>query len=205
MPQGLRHFLPAIRPCLHSLDDVVEWTTLSICHIGPPDVTKCSFSKHWLLQCLLSSLLGEMLDVESYGQYGGKLCRLCQGCYVYSSWNKLNLPRDCQVIRNSEAIRMTWLHCYRQIHITSRGIFENIISSSPSPRTVSYNYSTITRFRLLYIELDPGKHTHKIGPTCFKSRGSGKPLQPAAILSRIHLEHNDHGGCNLFHSDMRQT
>jgi hypothetical protein len=44
-----------------------------------------SVSMHSPLQFALSVLLGDMFDVASYGQYGGKLHLLCQDWYVYSS------------------------------------------------------------------------------------------------------------------------
>jgi len=111
MPQELGLSLPPSRSCLHLLDDVIGLTALSICRICLPKVAKSSFSKHWQLKFALTLLLGEMLDVASYGQYGGKLCLLCQGWYVYSSWTKQNFPLDCWEIRNSDANRTSWHDC----------------------------------------------------------------------------------------------
>jgi len=82
VPQVLGLFLPCSRSCLHSLEDDVMWTALSIQCICMPDVAKCSFLAHWPLLFVLTLLLGEMLDVEWYNQYGGKLRLLCQGWYV---------------------------------------------------------------------------------------------------------------------------
>jgi len=96
MPQALGLSLLQSRSCLHLLDDVIGWTALLICHICLLEVAKSTFLEHWPLKFALTLLLGEMLDVARYGQYGGKLHLLCQGCYIYSSWTKQNLPFDCQ-------------------------------------------------------------------------------------------------------------
>jgi hypothetical protein len=45
-----------------------------IWHMCPPEVGESSFSEHRALYLMLTLLLGKMLDVASYGQYGGKLC-----------------------------------------------------------------------------------------------------------------------------------
>ena len=79
MPQGLKLFLPRSRSCPHSLDNVVEWNTLSTCRICRRDMATRSLSEHWPLYFVLTLLLGVMLDVARYGQYGGKLRLLCQG------------------------------------------------------------------------------------------------------------------------------
>jgi len=55
------------------VDDVAGWTALLICHITQPEVARCSFSEHGPFQIVVTIMLGEMLDVARYGQYGGKL------------------------------------------------------------------------------------------------------------------------------------
>jgi hypothetical protein len=107
MPQGLGLSLPLSHFCFHSLHDVVGFTTLSICHICHPEVVKRSISEHWPLWFGSTLLLGEMLDVASYGQYLGKLRLLCQAWYVYSSCTMGNFALDCQYIRNSDTNRPT--------------------------------------------------------------------------------------------------
>jgi hypothetical protein len=79
MPQGIGFSRSPSLSCFVSCDDVVGSTTLSICLVCPPEVAKSSFSEHWPLSFLWSLFLGEMLDVASYGRYGGKLHLLCQG------------------------------------------------------------------------------------------------------------------------------
>jgi len=49
MTHGLGLLLLSSHSCLHSLDDVIGWTALSICNICPPGVAKSSFWKHWQL------------------------------------------------------------------------------------------------------------------------------------------------------------
>jgi hypothetical protein len=77
MPQGLKLSLPPSCSCLHSLDDVVGLTALSIDGISLPEVAKSSFSEHLPLWFAWTLVSGEMLDVARYGQYGGKLRLLC--------------------------------------------------------------------------------------------------------------------------------
>ena len=45
MPQVLRLLLLSNHSCLHSLDEVVGWTVLSICYICPPKVVTSSHSE----------------------------------------------------------------------------------------------------------------------------------------------------------------
>jgi len=45
-----------------------------MCHIWPPEVARSSCLMYSPLVFVLTLLLGEMLNVTSYGQYGGKLC-----------------------------------------------------------------------------------------------------------------------------------
>jgi len=111
IPQRLGLSLPWSRSCFHSLDDVVGLSALLIFRFCQPEVAKSSFSEHWPLTCAWTVLLGEMFDVASYGQYGGKLRPVCQTWDVYSSWTKQNLPPDCQKIRNSDVNRTTWPDC----------------------------------------------------------------------------------------------
>jgi hypothetical protein len=82
------------------LDDVKEWTALSICRICPPEVEKRSILEHCSLYRLFTLLLGEMLDVASYGAHGAKLRKLCQGSYVSSTQTKQNLPFGCHFFQN---------------------------------------------------------------------------------------------------------
>jgi len=111
MLQGLGLSLPPTRSCHYSLDDVVGLTALSIYRICVPGVAKSSFLEHWPFWLAWTLLLGEMLNVASYGRYGGKLRLSCQGWYVYSCWTKQNLPLDCQEIRNRDANRTIWHDC----------------------------------------------------------------------------------------------
>jgi len=74
----LRHFLPPSQSCLYSPDDVVVWNALEICHIGPLEVAKGSFSEHWPLYRVLTLLLADMLDVARNGPHWGKLHLLGQ-------------------------------------------------------------------------------------------------------------------------------
>jgi len=104
-------------------------------------------------------------------------------------------------MRNIDANCTTWLDCWRHFHIISRGFNELNNSWRPFPQTWSNQYLAIKWLRPSYSAVYPCYHTNNIGPTFCKLRGGGKPLQLAAILSRIHLKHNDHIGCNLFHSD----
>jgi hypothetical protein len=85
MPPGLGLSLLPSRSCLHLHDDVIGLTALSICRICQPEVVKRSVLEHSPLLFAWTLLLGKMLDVASYGQYGGKLRLLCQGWYIYSS------------------------------------------------------------------------------------------------------------------------
>jgi len=55
---------------------------LWICGISQSEVVKGSFSTHWALNFVLTSLLSEMLDVASYGPHGGKLHLVGQGWYA---------------------------------------------------------------------------------------------------------------------------
>jgi hypothetical protein len=80
---GLRLLLPPSCACLHLLDDIVGWTTMSIYRICLLEVVKRSFSKLGPLLSVLKLLFGEMVHVATYGQYGGKLRLLCQGWYVH--------------------------------------------------------------------------------------------------------------------------
>lgn len=77
----------------------------------------------WPLQSVLPLLLGEILDVERYGQYGGKLCLLRQGWHVKSSWTQPNLACTCQYSRNSYAYRNAWLNCLCQLYALTWGYF----------------------------------------------------------------------------------
>jgi len=101
MPHG--HGLSRLprRSCLHSLDAVAVWSTFAIFHICLPGVAKSSFSEHWPWLFALTLLVGEMLDVPRYGQYGGKFRLLSQGWHVYSSWTKQKLVFDSQWNGNS--------------------------------------------------------------------------------------------------------
>jgi len=82
MPHRLGPILLPSCSCLHLLDDIVVWTAWSICHICRREVAKCSFSEHSPLLCVLTMLLGEMLDVARHGHCGGNLRLLCQGWYI---------------------------------------------------------------------------------------------------------------------------
>ena len=96
-------FLPPSRSGLHWLDTIEMWNALSIWHICPPEVWTSSFSEYSPLDLVLTLLLGEMLDVTRYGPNGGKLSRICQGLYVWSTRTKQILRFDCHSIRNSNA------------------------------------------------------------------------------------------------------
>jgi len=146
-----------------------------------------------------------MLDVARYGHYGGKLRLLCQCWYVWSTWTKQNWHCNFHYDGNSYAYRTAWRDCLRQLHLTSWGIFETIITRRPFPRRISCLYLTIMSLPLLYTSIDPCKETWNIVTTYCKSRDSGKPLQLAATHSRIHLECNEQVGCHLFHSDLKLT
>jgi len=76
IPQGLGLLLPPSHDCLHSIDNVVGATALPICLIGLPEGAKSSVSEHLLLKFALTLLLGKMLDVARYSQYGGMLRHL---------------------------------------------------------------------------------------------------------------------------------
>jgi len=49
MPQWLELVLLPSHSCLHSLDDIIMWTSLSICRIYPPEMVRRSSSEHWPL------------------------------------------------------------------------------------------------------------------------------------------------------------
>jgi len=205
MPQGLGLSLPRSRSSLHLLDDVIGLTALSIGRFCQPELAKSSFSEHWPLQFAWTVLLGEMLDVARFGQYGGKLHLLCQSWYVYSSWTKQNLPPDCQWISNSDANHTTWPGCYGHFHVISRGLFETKISRRPFPWSISYLCHAIRQFWRSYTAIYLCYQTLNIRATLCKFWGGGKPLQVGAILSRIHREHNSYVSCYLFHSDKMLT
>jgi hypothetical protein len=100
-PQPLGLSLRPSRSCTHSLDDIILWNTVWICHNCQSAVAKCTVSEHWPLQFVLTLVLGKVLDVGRDGQYGGKMCILFQDCYGKSSWTQPNLASDCQLNRNS--------------------------------------------------------------------------------------------------------
>jgi len=87
----LRPLLPPTHSCFHSLHDIVVWSALSTCCICPPEVVTGSCSEHWPLYLVLTSLLGEMLDVARCGPHGGMLCILCQCRYIGSISAKQNI------------------------------------------------------------------------------------------------------------------
>ena len=67
IPQGLGRSPPGTRSCLHSLNEIVMLTALSICRFCQPGVAKRYFSEHCPLYFAWTLLLGETLDVASYG------------------------------------------------------------------------------------------------------------------------------------------
>jgi hypothetical protein len=79
MPQTVEPFQLPNHFCIHSLQDVVMWNSLSIHHIWLQEASKISFLIHSPWQIVLTMLLGQMLDVARYEQYGGNLQLLCQG------------------------------------------------------------------------------------------------------------------------------
>jgi len=95
---------------VHLLDYLLSWMASSICCISPPEVAQCLFSEPWPLYLESTSLLGEILEVSRYGPHGGKLCHLCQGCYIWSPWRKRNVCFNRHLFRNSNDNHITWLH-----------------------------------------------------------------------------------------------
>jgi hypothetical protein len=64
--------------------------------------------EHWPLYCVLTMMLGEILDVARYGLHRGKLSRLCQGSYVFSTQTKQNLCINRHFIWNSKDNHTSW-------------------------------------------------------------------------------------------------
>jgi len=157
----LRPFLPPSLSDLHSLDDVVMWTALSICRICPLQVKKSSFSDHWPLCRVLTLLLAEMSDVARYGPHGGKLCIKCQGSYVESTPTKRNLSFDRQFIWNSNTNHTWSLNSYRVFCVRSRRCVETNITRCPFRRRISFLYLSNMRYQLLFTSMYPCKQTNK--------------------------------------------
>jgi hypothetical protein len=124
---------------------------------------------------------------------------------MYSSWTMQNLPLDWQYIRNCDANRPTRHDHECHFQVTSRGLFEPNISRPSFGWTTLYEYPMIRLFWRSYTAIDRCYQTNIIRLTFCKLWGGGKPLPVAATLSRIHLEHYDHVGCYLFHSDKMLT
>jgi len=157
----LRPFMPPSLSHLHSLDVVDEWTALSICHICPLEVGKSSLSEHWLLYRVLTLLLGEMLDVGSYGLHGGKLSLVCHGSYVWSTQTKPNLHFDRHFIRRNNTNCTSWHDHSRVFHVRSlRCVETNITRCSFCPR-ISFLYLPNMRYQLSLTSMYPWKQTNK--------------------------------------------
>jgi len=80
--QGLAPCQTPSRSVLHSLEDVVLRRCRSIFRIGLLVVAKSSFLEHWPLYCVLTLLMGDMLDVGRDGPHGGKLPLSHRGWYA---------------------------------------------------------------------------------------------------------------------------
>jgi len=107
----LHELKPCLLPsssCLDLLGDIIVWSGWSIYHICRLEVAKSSFSECWTFHYVLTLLLGKMLDVERYGQYGGKLRLSCKWWYIRSTGTKQNLRFDHQKIGNSYANCAIW-------------------------------------------------------------------------------------------------
>ena len=187
IPQQLRFFRPSSFCCLHSPYNIIVWSACSIYHICLPDVMKSSFSEYWPLHCVLTLLLGKMLDVGRYGQYGGNLRPLCQGWYVWSTGTKENLCFDCHETGNSYANHKIRLGFEHMFYVRFRGNIETNITRYSFCRRICCLCLRNMRFQLLFMSIYLIKQTHSTGLTNWQLRDSLKPLQPAALYSRIHL------------------
>jgi len=157
----LGRFLPPSLSCLHSLDDVDVWSALLICSIWPPEVERSSFLEHWPLYRVLTSLLGEILDVARYGPHGGKLCHLCQGSYIWSTQTKQNLRSDRHFIRNSNFNHKSWIYSQSEFRIRSQQCVETNISRRPFRQSISILYLSNMRYQLSFTSMYPCKQTNK--------------------------------------------
>jgi len=113
---------------IHLLDNIVIWIAFLIGCICQLEVAKVSFAEHCPLYLVSTLLSGLMLDVATHGPYGGKLCLLSQGWYVWSTWTIQNRRFDRDYIGISNANSTTWLDFHCLCHVGSRGCLgKNII------------------------------------------------------------------------------
>jgi hypothetical protein len=75
----LKTYLPPCCNCLHSFYNIVFCIARSICDICLLEVSKDCDLEHSSRYFLLILLLGEMLDIATYGPDGGKLHLLFEG------------------------------------------------------------------------------------------------------------------------------
>jgi len=66
-------------------------------------------------------------------------------------------------------------------------------------------YLTNMRFRVSFAYIYSCNQTNNIRPTWSKSQDGWRPMQPAAICSRIPLEYNVQVGCYSFYFDLTPT
>jgi len=107
--QGIGPVQPPSRSYVHLLDAVHLWIAWLVCRICLPVVAKGSFSERWLLYCVLTSLMGHMLDVARYGPHGVKLRLEGWGWYPWSTSTKQEGHFVHHYIGNSNA-NCTSLH-----------------------------------------------------------------------------------------------
>jgi len=91
-----------------------------------------SFSEHWPLYLVLTSFLGEMLDVARHGPHGGKLGLVCQGWYVWLIQKKQNQRVDHYMIRNIDANSTLLTDSLCEIHVRSRRCLETNMTRGSS-------------------------------------------------------------------------
>jgi len=109
---------------------------------------------------VLTSLLGEILDVARYGPHGGKLCHLCQGSYIWSTQRKQNLRSDRHFIRNSNFNHKSWIYSQSEFRIRSQQCVDTNISRRPFRQSISILYLSNMRYQLSFTSMYPCKQTN---------------------------------------------